>query len=151
MQKTKRMRTQRRGGFTLIEVLLVVAIIALLAAFVVPSFTGVQSGAERKLAQTKVSKNGGVGTAIRLYHMDMHSYPEELSDLVEKPDDEDKAEQWNGPYLEDLDNLKDPWGNELKYKAPGEVNTNSYDLWSVGPDGEDGTDDDIGNWTKDSD
>ncbi len=44
--------------------------------------------------------------------------------------------------------LKDPWGNEYQYKNPGEFNEDSYDLYSMGPDGEDGTDDDIGNWRK---
>ena len=47
----------------------------------------------------------------------------------------------------DAASLKDPWSRDLMYKAPGEHNPESYDLWSIGPDGQDGTDDDIGNWT----
>lgn len=141
-------RKMRRSGFTLLEILLVVGIIALLAAFVVPSFMGTEDKAKRDLAASMVGDSGHLATQLNIYRMHVGSYPEELKELAERPSDEAKAAKWQGPYITNPDNLKDPWGNELRYKAPGEVNEQGYDLWSVGPDGEDGTDDDITNYKK---
>ena len=84
--------------------------------------------------------------AIDRYHLDMNKYPAKLSDLWEKPTDETAAEKWGGPYVEAL--KPDPWDQEYQYLAEGEKNTGKYDFWSNGPDGESGTDDDIGNWVK---
>ena len=56
------------------------------------------------------------------------------------------AKNWHGPYLDKLP--EDPWGNPYIYYYPGKHNPNAYDLLSVGPDGKEGTDDDIGNWMK---
>ncbi|MHC4063539.1 MAG: type II secretion system protein GspG, partial [Planctomycetota bacterium] len=62
-------------------------------------------------------------------------------------DDEDP--RWKGPYLDmDPEDLKDPWGNEFQYRSPGEFNEESFDLWSLGEDRKDGTDDDIKNWRE---
>lgn len=149
MQRTMVRRIRRgRRGFTLLEILVVIAIIALLAAFVVPSFMGTQEGARLDVAKNMVDSGGNLATQVKLYHLHMTGYPEELKELVEKPSDEEKAAKWRGPYIESLEKLKDPWGNDLQYKAPGEVNTETFDLWSMGPDGQDGTDDDIGNFKK---
>ena len=149
MRRTTRIRNLRRSGFTLLEVLLVVGIIALLAAFVVPSYLAIGKGAEIDIARTMVDDGGTLATQLNLYHMAIGEFPEELKELVEKPDDDDIAAKWRGPYINDLKNLKDPWGNELEYARDGEFNgEGKYDLWSTGPDGEDGSDDDIGNWSK---
>lgn len=82
----------------------------------------------------------------------MGRYPQEDDDglmaLVEEPDDEEEAAKWAGPYV-DAKDLKDSWGNDFIYECPGEVNEDSYDLSSAGPDGDEGTDDDITNWEKD--
>jgi general secretion pathway protein G len=147
MQRIKRNR-RRRGGFTLLEVLLVVGIIALLAAAVVPQFMGTQRSTEIQITENMVASGGTIAQQLELYRMAVGSYPDELRFLVEKPEDEEAAEKWNGPYIDSADKLKDAWGNELKYKHPGDVNEDSYDLWSIGPDEEDGTDDDITNYTK---
>ena len=133
----------------MLEVLLVVGIIALLAAFVVPAYRNIGKGAEKDIAQTMVDDGGTLATQLGLYEMAIGEYPEELKELVEPPDDDDKAAKWRGPYLKDLTKLKDPWGNELMYARDGEFNgEGQYDLWSIGPDGEDGTEDHIGNWAK---
>jgi general secretion pathway protein G len=147
MRRTKKV-VCRRSGFTLLEVLLVIGIIALLAAFVVPSLVNVRAGAEIDVTKGMIAQGGTLDNMINLYRMQTGQYPTELKDLVEKPDDEAVAGKWRGPYIQDASRLKDAWGNELKYKAPGEYNANAYDLWSMGPDGEDGTEDDIPNWTK---
>lgn len=141
-------RNRRRGGFTLLEILVVVAIIALLAAFVVPSFINTQAGAEVRLTKSLVSNNGPIATAIDTFRLEVGRYPKELSELTQKPDDETEASRWNGPYIKDAKDLRDAWHNEIKYESPGKVNEGSYDLWSMGPDGVDGNDDDIANYAK---
>lgn len=148
MQKSKRVRANRRKGFTLLEVLLVVGIIALLAAFVVPQFMNTQRGAEIDITQRMVEDGGSLATQLDLFRLNVGTYPEELKELVEKPDDEVKAGKWRGPYIKSLDKLKDAWGRDLNYKFPGEANEGAYDLWSAGPDGEEGNEDDITNWKK---
>lgn len=141
-------RNRRRGGFTLLEILVVVAIIALLAAFVVPNLIGVQSKQELKLAQTAVSNSGPIAMSIDTFRLDVGRYPKELAELTNKPDDEEEAKKWSGPYIKDAKDLKDPWGRDIKFESPGKVNEASYDLWSMGPNGQDGDDDDITNYNK---
>ncbi len=142
------MKVGGRRGFTLLEILVVIAIIALLAAFVVPSLVNVQSSAERDITQQMVAQGGTLDNMINLFRMNCGQYPKELKELVEKPEDEAVASKWRGPYIQSADKLKDAWGNDLKYKCPGEFNSETYDLWSVGPDGQDGNEDDVSNWKK---
>jgi general secretion pathway protein G len=138
-QRKPRHRT--RAGFTLIEVLLVLIILVIIGSLAVNVFTGTQDRASINAAKSNVAP---VRTAIDLYKLDMNKYPTKLSDLWEKPSDATQGDKWNGPYLEKL--KPDPWGNEYQYTAQGKKNTNKYDFWSNGPDGQTGTDDDIGNW-----
>jgi general secretion pathway protein G len=141
-----------RSGFTLFEVLLVIAILALLAAFVLPQFIGVGDQAKVDLAKSAIGPTGPIAKALDLYRMAMGKYPEGedgLKKLITKPDDEEEAKKWHGPYIDDETNLRDPWGHEYRYRFPGEKREDKYDLWSVGKDGEDGTDDDVKNWQTD--
>lgn len=148
MQRTRRMRS-RRKGFTLLEILIVVGIIALLAAFVVPNFIGAQKDTEQKMAKAAVDGNGPIATAVELFRVQIGRFPKELKELSEKPDNEEEAAKWKEPYIKDPSTLKDPWGEEYQYRFPGQFHgEENYDLWSKGPDKQDGTDDDITNWTK---
>lgn len=142
-----RRRTAKRA-FSLLEVLLVVVILGILAAFVVPNLIGSSDVAKIGIAKAAVAKGGATALALDLYRTHVGKYPESLKELSEKPSDEEQAKKWNGPYINDPGALKDPWEHEYQYKCPGEHNQDSYDLWSWGPDGQDGTDDDIGNWTN---
>jgi len=144
--RIRKFRTRR--AFSLLEVLLVVVILGILAAFVVPSLIGAGDKAKIDSTTALIGRNGPVALGLNLYRTHMNKWPDELKDLTEKPSDDEAANKWHGPYIDDPNSLKDAWQYELKYKAPGEHNPDSYDLWSVGPDGQDGTDDDIGNWTK---
>lgn len=100
------------------------------------------------LVQLLVAKGGPVATAIDLFRKDVGRYPKDLGELLSEPADEKSAEKWAGPYVKVEDDIKDLWGHPLQYAQPGKVNKTSYDLWSVGPDGEDGTADDIANFKR---
>ena len=85
----------------------------------------------------------GILTAVDSFEVDDGFYPKSLQGLVQRTDG---ATNWHGPYLDKLP--VDPWGGKYIYEYPGKHNTNGYDLFSAGPDGKAGTDDDIVNWTK---
>lgn len=131
----------RRCAFTLVEMLLVVTIIGILAALVIPRIVGRSEQARITAAQTDI--RAGIKTALDAFEVDNGFYPKSLQDLLQQPSN---AKNWRGPYLDNLP--VDPWGNAYVYYYPGKHNPNSYDLLSVGPDGKEGTDDDIGNWMK---
>lgn len=136
--------SRHRGGFTLIEMLLVLVILATLAAIVVPKFTGRSEQAKVTAAKTQISS---FETALEAFEVDNGYYPkgdDGLSLLVEKPKD---AKNWRGPYLKKGIPL-DPWDNAYIYESPGKYNEDGYDIMSVGPDGRKGGDDDITNWDE---
>ena len=129
-----------RRAFTLVEMLLVVTIIGILAALVIPKIVGRSEQARATAAHADLSS---IKTALDAFEVDNGFYPKSIQDLVTVPSN---AKNWHGPYLEKVP--QDPWGNNYNYYFPGKHNTGSYDLLSVGPDAKEGTDDDVGNWTK---
>jgi general secretion pathway protein G len=142
-----RRRAQR--GFTLIEILVVIAILATLATAVVVTVSGKPD--EAKVARAKADISA-FETALETLRLDMGRYPDEdegLMALVRRPESED-GEKWRGPYIKRLE--KDPWGNPYIYVNPGYENTEGYDLITYGSDGEEGGegefDKDIGNWLE---
>ena len=130
----------KEHGFTLIEILLVVIIIGILVSLVAPRLAGRSEEARKQAAKADIE--GGIALALDLYEVDNGRYPANLEDLVTKPSD---ASNWKGPYLK-KGLAKDPWGNAYVYRIPGNHNTASYDLYSIGPDKQDGSPDDIVNW-----
>ena len=130
-----------RRAFTLFEMLLVVTIIGILAALVLPKIMGRSEQARVTAAHADI--NGGIKSALDAFEVDNGFYPKSLQDLVQAPGN---AKNWHGPYLDKLP--VDPWGNPYVYYYPGKHNSGAYDLLSVGPDAREGTDDDIGNWSK---
>lgn len=136
-----------RSGFTFLEIMMVVVIIGMLAALVGPRIAGRAQQARVNTAKTQLTS---LENALKQYEMDMGSYPSQtdgLQALVQRPTGDD-AEAWNGPYLAKNELPKDPWGREFQYKFPGEHNSDDYDIWSAGPDKQQGSKDDIANWTK---
>lgn len=138
-------RVPPRSAFTLIEVLLVLIILVILGSLAVNVFLGTQEKANINAAKAQV---GLLSEPINRYHLDLNKYPQQLEELWEEPTDTALAGRWGGPYVEKL--KPDPWGNPYEYTAEGKNNTNKFDFWSNGPDGQSGTDDDIGNWESPS-
>jgi general secretion pathway protein G len=143
MQIRRRKSHHARGGFTLMEVLLVLVILVVLASLAVNVFSGTQERADQRAAAAQV---GLYKSAINMYRMDTRQYPTALEELVTKPSDATMANRWSGPYMDKI--AKDPWGNEYRIAAPGKHNAEGFDVWSLGPDGQDGSADDIGNWEE---
>ncbi len=139
----KRWGRRARRGFTMVEMLLVLVILATLAAIVIPKFTGRSEQAKVTAAQTQIAN---ISTALDAFEVDNGYYPkggDGLSQLMDEPKD---AKNWRGPYLkQSVPN--DPWGNAYIYEYPGKHNTKGYDLMSMGPDGRQGGNDDITNWS----
>jgi len=151
-QKMRNKRKLRRSAFTLLELLLVAGILAVLAAFAIPSLMGTANKTKNKLAEAEIKRNGPIAKALDQYKWDMGTYPDKLEDLFKKKEDSDES-QYNGPYIEgSYEELKDPWGNPYEYRFPGDVNEDFYDLWSHGVDGKDDGgkegSDDIKNWLE---
>jgi general secretion pathway protein G len=129
------------AGFTLIELMLVVIIIGALVAMVVPRFAGRAEQARVSAAKADVQAN--IATALKMYELDNGAYPTTSEGLNALLSQSPAAPNWKGPYLERKP--IDPWGREYKYKSPGEHRSADYDLYSLGRDGQESTDD-ITNW-----
>jgi general secretion pathway protein G len=149
-------KNRKRSGFTLIEVLLVAGILAVLAAFAIPSLMGTANKAKEDLARAGIGRNGPIAKGLEQYKWDMGKYPdtdEGLAALFKPREFKKEDERYNGPYMEGtLEELKDPWNQPYEYRSPGEMNEEGYDLWSRGKDqkddgGKEGSDD-IKNWVE---
>ena len=158
-----------RSGFTLIELLIVLAILVLLATLVAPRLLGSREKAQSDSTKTQISM---FKSSLEMYSLHMSSYPstdQGLQALIEPPStnsiveegtdeefdldevDEDTEEvnsSWQGPYIKADRVPKDPWAFDYRYEYP--PNNNKFgepDIWSLGPDGKDNTEDDIVSWT----
>ncbi len=134
---------ERSKGFTLIELMLVVIIIGILAAMVVPRLVGKTKIAQIKVAQADIRT---ISTMLDMYEIENGFFPtteQGVQALIEKPTTSPVPETWNGPYLKKAP--VDPWKKDYKYRCPG-THSPDYDLYSTGPDGIEGNDDDITSW-----
>ena len=141
---------KKQLGFTLLEIMVVVVIMGMLASIV--SFNVMGSKADAEVRKTRIDiKN--IQQALDLYKLDNSRYPtteQGLKALIKKPTASPVPKNWKkGGYVQELP--EDPWGNKYQYANPGVHNPDSYDLYSFGPDQEDGSDDDIGNWQSEAD
>jgi general secretion pathway protein G len=131
--KSRHFSLQARG-FTLIEIMVVVVIIGLLAAFVVPRVVGQVDKARIVKAQGDMQK---IDAALAMYRLDTSRYPtteQGLKALVVQPDN---VRNWReGGYISKAS--QDPWGTPYQYRSPGAKGAD-YDIYSLGPDGEEGT------------
>ena len=131
-------------AFTLIELLLVLVILGTLAALVVPKFTKRPEQAKITAAHADIAS---IGLMLGVFEVDCGRYPsteEGIRALIDQPQG---LTGWHGPYLE-RGVPKDQWGNLYIYRYPGQHNVNGYDMYSFGPDGQEGGGDDIDNWSQ---
>ncbi|HEV8382853.1 MAG TPA: type II secretion system major pseudopilin GspG [Gemmatimonadales bacterium] len=137
-------------GFTLIELLVVITVIAILAGLVGPMVF--RNVGDAKLSATRAQIEL-FALALDQYRLDNDFYPattQGLAALRERPRGEPEARNWRGPYLRKGIPL-DPWGRPYAYKSPGDVNRDSYDLFSLGRDGQaggTGEDADVTSWGR---
>lgn len=148
MRKTFPAALKADGGFTLIELMVVIVILGILAGLIVPRIMGRPDEARQLKAKVQIE---GLETALKLYQLDNGTYPgteQGLMALVEQPTTGDIPKKWReGGYLEKGKLPKDPWGNEFIYLSPGAHG--EYDIISYGADGVpggDGKNTDINNW-----
>lgn len=148
MNKNFPPRQARSRGFTLLEILIVVAIIAILASVVVPKIIGRVDEAQISKVKTDVA---ALESALDLYRLDNFQYPstdQGMDALVSKPSGDPEPRNWKaGGYIKRLE--KDPWGNDYQYLNPGEHG--EVDIFSMGEDGQvggEGLAADVGNWAN---
>lgn len=133
------------AGFSLIELLVVLAILGLLAGVVGPRVMQSYSGSKTKAAKLQIED---FSTALDLFHLEVGRYPTSSEGLVALVTRPASANNWNGPYLKKQQIPKDPWGQEYHYQQPGQENR-TFDLYSFGSDngqGGDGEAQDIVSW-----
>lgn len=138
-------RSAARRGFTLIEIVIVLTIISILASGAIFMLKGNVDVAKETRVEGDVS---AIATQLQLYearNMRPPTTEQGIKALVERPSSEPVPERWT-QLLEEVP--KDPWGQEYKYRYPATKSKKPYDIYSVGKDGQEGTDDDIGNWKK---
>ncbi len=127
------MKDKRNGklqtGFTLVELLLVLVILALIAGLVLPGIIGKAEGAKVRAASSQISR---ISMSVESFYLDTGSTPDSLNELVNEPGD---VTGWNGPYIK-TSILKDPWGREYQFRSPGQHG--DFDIYSYGADGQQG-------------
>ena len=116
---------KRQRGFTLVELLLVLVILALIAGLVLPGIIGKAESAKAKAASSQISR---ISMSVESFYLDTGNTPSSLDELVSEPSG---VSGWNGPYIKNS-LLKDPWGQEYKFRMPGEHG--DFDIWSFGAD-----------------
>ena len=132
------------NGYTILELLVVLGILAMLATVAAPQAIRYFSRAKTETAQLQVNQLVG---AVEMYFLDVGKYPPQemgLRALMEAPPGE---QRWGGPYMKKADALKDPWGKSYEYRSPGQKG--SFDIFSLGRDaaqGGTGEDKDITSW-----
>lgn len=141
------MTTNRASAFTLLEILVVLAIIGLLAGLAITSSDKIFGQSQDAVA--KIFVRDSLKTSLVRYKIDLGDYPstaEGMQALLSAP--ANKTDRWRGPYIDAPGNRlpADPWGEPYQYRYPGVKNKGGFDLFSKGADKTEGTEDDIGNW-----
>jgi general secretion pathway protein G len=142
IQNQKNLVRDSQKGFSLIEILIALAILAAVSGIVISNLDKIFGSSQEKVAELFVSET--VRTPLMSYRMNIGGYPttdQGLKALIKAP--EGVGRRWKGPYIDELP--LDPWGRPYEYRCPGEHNRDKYDVWSLGPKGN-GGEESIGNW-----
>jgi general secretion pathway protein G len=137
----------RKSGFSLLEILIAIALVALLASVALNQLTGVFGDNQNQAAELFVTSSAEL--ALTRYRLDVGNFPtteQGLDALLKAP--AGKEARWKGPYIKEQ--AIDPWGQPYQYRYPGTRNisgSRSFDIWSLGEDGTE-SEDDIGNWSS---
>ncbi|MAG34442.1 MAG: type II secretion system protein GspG [Deltaproteobacteria bacterium] len=140
----------RRSGFTLIEIMAVVVIMGMLMATLAVGINAQLQSARLKNTQAQILR---IEQALEYYQLDNARFPtadQGLEALIRKPTSPPEPRGYNPAGYIKPDALRDPWDQEFHYRIPGEHNPYGVDIWSYGPDGQEGGDD-IVNWSTRSD
>jgi general secretion pathway protein G len=127
-RSAKRYRCRSDAGYTLLELLVVMGILAILTAFATPQLMGYFAKAKTQSVQLQIEN---INTALELYYMENGSYPSTSVGLKALVETTPEAPHWNGPYLKKAKNLLDPWGRPYQYR----VSNDQYEVYSLGPNG----------------
>jgi general secretion pathway protein G len=134
-----------QAGITLIELLVVITILGILATAVVTS--GIMKAPGKAKVGVATTSIQSFEAALNHYAIDVGNYPsteENLEALWQAPDD---ADGWDGPYVQ-KPQFTDPWKNHYIYRSPSERPGYEYEIVSMGPDGKEGTEDDLNSWVE---
>ncbi len=123
-------RHRKDAGYTLLELLVVMGILAILTALATPQLMSYFGKAKVQTAQLQIEN---IGTALEMYYVDNGSYPSSSVGLKALIEQTPEAPRWNGPYLKKAKNLLDPWGRPYQYTYPN--STGEYEVYSLGPSG----------------
>jgi general secretion pathway protein G len=143
----KRRSNRRRRAFTLIELLIVIAILLAIGGLVVVNLLPAKDQADIDLTRVQIDQ---IENALKYFKVDLKRWPSEEEGITvlwskDALEDEEDEPRWKGPYLENA-TPKDTWDQEWVYRAPSEIRDGApYDIVSLGPDGEEDTDDDVHN------
>ncbi|WKA30618.1 type II secretion system major pseudopilin GspG [Bradyrhizobium roseum] len=123
-----RHRRRKDAGYTLLELLVVMGILAVLTAIATPQLMGYFGKAKTQSVQLQIEN---IGTALELYYMENGNYPSASAGLKALVEASPEAPRWNGPYLKKAKNLLDPWGRPYQYA----IAEGQYEVYSLGPTG----------------
>jgi general secretion pathway protein G len=139
VQKDIQNKKNIRSGFSFVELVISITIMAILGLVVVPKLVTYVKKASFNSAKTMLNN---FKVAVDAYNSDTRAYPVTLNDLVTKPVDAKAAVKWDGPYLQKDDVPEDPWGNEYVYRKNPAGSVHPYDLYAYGPEGEEAAEED---------
>jgi general secretion pathway protein G len=129
--------SEKERGFTLVELLVVLAILGLLIALVAPALIRQLGSAKHKIAEQSIERMSGI---LDLYRLDVGSYPTTAQGLQALSQNPGNVSGWNGPYIKDADSINDPWGRPYQYKSPSDRPGHPFDIVTLGADGRPGGD-----------